>query len=68
MSKIIIPLHVITGCDVTLSFFGVGKITVRKRVQKSTEAQMPLHENLNKFVIKYIYNDKVSTTLTDIRT
>ena len=24
------------------------------------------HENLNKFVIKYIYNDKVSTTLTEM--
>ena len=42
MSKIIVPLHVTTGCDVTLSFFGVGKITVWKRVQKSIEAQMPL--------------------------
>ena len=25
MSKIIVPLHAKTGCDVTSSFFGVGK-------------------------------------------
>ena len=25
------------------------------------------HGKLNKFVIKYIYNDKVSTTLTEMR-
>ena len=25
------------------------------------------HENLNNFVIKYTYNDKVSTTLTEMR-
>ena len=59
-----------TVCDVTSSFFGVGKRTVWKRVQKSTEAQMLLtnlsHGKLNKFVIKYIYNDKVSTTLTEM--
>ena len=71
ISKIIVPLRVITGCDVMSSFFGVGKRTVWKRVQKSTEAQMFLtnlsHENLNKFVIKYIYDDKVSTTLTQMR-
>ena len=62
MSKIIASLHALTGCDVTSSFFGVGKRTVWKRIQKSTEVQMLLtnisHENLNKFVIKYIYNDQ----------
>ena len=25
------------------------------------------YENLNKFVIKYIFNNKVSTTLTEVR-
>ena len=58
-------------CDVTSSFFGVGKGTVWKRDQKSTEAQMfltqLLHEDLNTFAVKYIYNDKVNTTLTEIR-
>ena len=71
MSKIIVPLHVMTGCDVTSGFFGAGKRTMWKRVQKSTEAQMLLnnlsHENLNKLAIKYIYNDNVSSTLTEMR-
>ena len=59
-----------TGCDVTSSFFVVGKRTVWKRVQESLEAQMfltqLLHKNFNKFVIKYIFNDKVRTTLTEM--
>ena len=43
-----------------------------KRVQKSTEAQMLLtdfsHENLNiNFNEIYLYNDKVSTTLTEMK-
>ena len=56
MSKIIVSLHVLTGCDVTSSFFGVGKRTVWKPVQNSRESQMfltqLLHENLNNFVKK----------------
>ena len=70
ISKVILPLHVMTGCDVTSSFFGVDKL-VWKRVQESAETQMFLtqlsYENLNKCVIKYIYNNKVSTTLTEVR-
>ena len=66
MSKIIVPLHFMTGCDVTSSFFGVGKGTVWKQVQKNTEVQMLLTnlscENLHQFVIKYICNNKVTTT------
>ena len=66
MSKIIVPLQIMTGCDVTSIFFGVGKGTVWKRVQKNTEAQMLLTnlscENLHQFVIKYICNNKVTTT------
>ena len=30
MAKIIIPLHVVTGCDVISTFFGIGKKTVWK--------------------------------------
>ena len=71
MSKIFLPLHVVTGFHVKSSFFGIGKrTTVWKRVHKSKEAQILLanlsHENLNKYVIKYIYNDKVSTPLTEM--
>ena len=39
MSKIIVPLHVMAGCDVTSSFFGVGKRTVWKWLQKSIESK-----------------------------
>ena len=71
MSKIIVPLHVMPECDVTSSSFGVDKRTVWKRVQKSTETQMflpkLLHEDLIKFVVKYIYKDKLGTTLTKMR-
>ena len=71
MSKIRVPLHVLTACDVTSSSFSVGKKAVRKQIQKNTEAQMLLtnlsREYLNKYVMKYIYNDNVSTTLTEMR-
>ena len=40
MSKIIVPLNVMIGCDVTSSFFGVGKTIAWKRVQKSTEEKL----------------------------
>ena len=40
MSKITVPLLVMTWCDVTSSLFGVGQRSVRTRVQKSTEAHM----------------------------
>ena len=49
-----------TGCDVTSSFLGLGKRTVCKRVQKSTESHISLtqllHEDL-KFATKHIYKD-----------
>ena len=40
MSKITVPLLVMTWCDVTSSLFGVGQRSVRTQVQKSTEAHM----------------------------
>ena len=40
MSKITVPLLVMTWCDVTSSLFGVGQRSVGTRVQKSTEAHM----------------------------
>ena len=75
MSKIFASLHVMIGCYVTsrcyVTLFGAGKRTVWKRVQKNTEAQMFLtdlsHKYHKNFVIKYVYKDKVSTTLTEIR-
>ena len=40
MSKITVPLLVMTSCDVTSSLFGVGQRTVQTRVQQSIEAHM----------------------------
>ena len=64
MTKSIVPLHVVTGCDVISSLFGIGKKkTAWKRVQSSVEARELLlnlsEENLTKFIIKYIYDDKL---------
>ena len=71
MAKIVVPLHVATGCDAVSSFFGIGKKTVWAGVAKSAEARNLLsnlsQENLNKFVIKYIYNDKLSKSLGEMR-
>ena len=71
MANVVIPLHIITGCDSISSFFGIGKKTVWKRVEKSDEAQMLLSNlslaNIDKFIIKFVYNDKSSTTLGEMR-
>ena len=68
---VVVPLHVATGCDAVSSFFGIGKKTVWARVEKSAEARDLLsnlsQENLNTFVIKYIYNDKLSKNLGEMR-
>ena len=54
-----------------LCFFVIGEKTVWARVAKSAEARNLLsnlsQENLNKFVIKYIYNDKLSKSLGEMR-
>ena len=42
MSEIIAPLHVLTECDVTSNVFGVGRRTVWKQVQESTENQIQI--------------------------
>jgi len=70
----IVPLHM-TGSDHTSGFYGVGKKVVADRVSKSSEARNLLAScgasldltdeaisNLNKFVIKYVYNDNKSLT------
>ena len=71
MAKIVVPLHVVTGCDKTSSFSGIGERTVWKRVKKSVAARQLLsnltQESLHKFIIRYIYNDKRSNTLGEMR-
>jgi len=71
MSKVIIRFHVMTGCDSISSFFGKGKKAVWKRVDGCIEAinhlQKATPDSLEKFVIKFIYNDKKSNTLKEMR-
>ena len=71
MADVIIQLHVITGCDHKCGFYGHGKKAAIKKVMKSSEARVLLHEcgdalpipthvlnNLKIFVIKYFYGSK----------
>ena len=71
MAAVIVRLHVMTGCDSVSSFFGVGKKTVWKNVVSSQEAKDLLREFTDeamiKFIIRFIYNDKKSLTLADMR-
>ena len=66
MSKIVVPLHVMS----LLNFFWCWQ---KNCVQTSPEKYRSLYifetilENLNKLVIKHICNEKVSTTLTEMR-
>ena len=54
-----------------IHFFNYREMTVWRRVEKSVEArcllQDPTSENLETFVIKFIYNDSVSSTLVGMR-
>ena len=76
----IIPLHILTGSDHTSAFYGVSKRTVAERVKKSEEAKYLLascgtnanltdeiKDNMTKFTIKYVYNDKNSSTPSEAR-
>ena len=71
MAKIIVRLHVMTGCDSVSSFFGIGKKSVWKNTKSSEEARALLldfsDQSLIKFTIKYVYNDKESSTLAEMR-
>ena len=80
MAESIIPLHVLTGCDHNSGFYGVGKKAVIDRLQKCKEAhyllakcgtQLPITgeviNDLEQFVIRYIYCDTRNKTLTEAR-
>ena len=79
-ADVIIPLHIITGSDHTSGYYGIGKKAVADRVKQSSEAQNLLtscgssleltketRQNMTKFVIKYVYNDTVSSTPAEAR-
>ncbi len=68
MSEVIIPLHVLTGCDHNSDFYGASKKLIADRLQSSNEARgllascgtdLPAPEevikDLEQFVIRHIY-------------
>ena len=80
MVECLIPLHVITGSDHNSGFYGLGKKSIADRVESSMEAKRLLSRcgtelpatqstlgDLETFVIKYIYNDKKSKSITEAR-
>ena len=71
MTGIAVRLHVMTDCDSISSFFGKGKKCIWKQVEKSKEAQDLLRDlsedSLRKFTIRYIYSDKGSESLAEMR-
>ena len=81
LAWIIVQLHVLTGLDSTLGFFGRGKNAVVKIVLKNIEdaklllddlgKSLTLHEAVYKkiilFVLRYVYNDKKSLNIPESR-
>ena len=80
MADVIIPLHVLTGCDSNSAFFGHGKKKIYDVVNSNEEAKDLLKScgdsldiqdsdisHLTSFVLKYIYNDKSSDDATTAR-
>ena len=71
MKDILVTFHVMTGCDSVSSFYGIGKKSIWKNVIRSSEAKDLLRDfsntALKDFVIKYIYNDRKSSTLAEMR-
>ena len=80
MSLIIIQFHVMTGCDSNSCLFGHGKKKLFEKCKKSTEARDLLKEcgnslqmsedvmlALKTFVMKYVYSDTKSKTISQSR-
>ncbi len=79
MSEVIIPLHVLTGCDHNSGFYGASKI-IADRLQSCNEARgllascgtdLPAPEevikDLEQFVIRHIYCGAQNRTLGEVR-
>ena len=71
LASIAVRAYVVSGCDSISAYFGKGKKSIWPAVQKSEEAQALLRElteeSLRKFTIKFVYNDKKSETLAEMR-
>ena len=80
VASIIIQLHILTGCDSVSGFFGHGKSSVYPKhaninevkqllanLGASQEVDSLLNSLIEKFVIKFIYNDSTSESLAECR-
>ena len=80
VSKIIVPLHCHTGSDLSSGFYGHGKASIMKQLQKSQGSTSLLtgvghslsispnvQRNLELFTLRNIYNDKSSSNLAEAR-
>ena len=79
LASIIVQLHVLTGSDSTLGFFGRGKKAVVKNVLKNIEDAKLLLDDLGKsltmpeavykkiilFVLRFVYNHKKSLNIAE---
>ena len=74
ISKVIIPFHILTGCDHTSGFFGKGKKSALNKLKKDKEAQKLLQgvgqnlqlddnvrKNMKQFVLMKIYEENVDS-------
>ena len=79
IASVLIPFHIITGCDHTSGFYGRGKKALLDRLKDDDEGQQLLHHvgdqlelsdevrnNMRKFVITKIYGEK-ATSCSDAR-
>ena len=80
MADVIIQLHVLTGCDSNSAFFGHGKKKIFDVVKSSEEARTLLKscgssldittstiDNLTKFILRHVCNDRQSNNPTKAR-
>ena len=80
VAEVIIPLHVLSECDSNSGFYGHGKKQVYDGIVSNEEARHLLQKcgesipatdavlrDMIKFVIKYIYSDRKSSTLAEAR-
>ena len=81
MASVLIGFHALTGADADSGFYGHSKKTIYTKIQKNREGQQMLlnigkNENISKidmnnaikFVIKFMYSDKTSCNLAQVRT
>ena len=80
MASVLIGFHALTGADAINGFYGHSKNTVHTKIQKNREGQQMLlnigkNENISQiginnartFVIKFMYNNKISCNLAQAR-